>query len=102
MNTLVLQDVEHAKEEIAGHLAALPCAAAALSMARREQIIANCTRPVCLLVEAATLVAQAGPEEEAVLMHIVHVWSAHYDAEQRKSGFNELLQKLAVSRHVRG
>lgn len=95
MNTLVLLDPERAKEEIAGHLAALPCASPGLSAVRREQIIANCMRPVCMLVEAATLAGQAGPEEEAVLMHIVHVWAAHYEADQRRRGFDGLLRKLA-------
>lgn len=99
MNTLVLLDLEHAKEEIAVHLAALPCASPGLSAARREQIIANCMRPVCMLVEAARLAGQAGAEEEAVLMHIVHVWAAHYEADQRRRGFLELVQKLNGCRH---
>ena len=99
MDNFAVSDISHAKDEIAAHLSLLPMGESLLSPARKERIIANCVRPVCLLGEATSIVGAAGTEEQAVFVFIVRSWTSHIDSEVRRRGFEKLLHKLAACQH---
>lgn len=61
---------------------------------RREEIVANCTRPIVLLIEAVELAGAAGPEEEAVVLQFIRSIYAQAEHEKLRSGFQGLVSKL--------
>lgn len=96
MSRLILPPAADAKDTIADYLAA--CQLNPSSDWQREQIIANCIRPVTLLIEAVELASAAGSIEEEVLIHFINALHAQCVAQsaapqpgKRLSAFVQLI-----------
>lgn len=81
---------------IATHMSALPLGV--LSEARRAEIARNLICPMLLLIDALQLVANAGPDEEAVLMQFIGAVHAQSELAKRSEDFQRLLTKLRARR----
>lgn len=94
MGAFNLPDQSEAQATIADYVAAVP--SHQVPEAHREKVIANCVKPVLLLIEAGELAAAAGPEEVAVFVHFVRVLCTHVDLRERERHFSDLVHKLAA------
>jgi hypothetical protein len=77
---------------IAAHMSALPLGV--LTEERRAEIVRNLLYPMLLQIEALQLVADAGPDEEAVLMRFIGSVHAQSELSKRDEHLQRLLLKL--------
>lgn len=96
ISTLVIPQRTDALTTIATHMSALPLGV--LTEARRVEIVRNLLYPMLLQIEALQLVANAGPDEEAVLMQFIGSVHAQSELTKRNEDFQRLLSKIQACR----
>lgn len=95
-STLVIPQPADALCAIATHMSALPLGV--LTEARRAEIVRNLLYPMLLSIEALQLVADAGPDETAVLMRFLGSVHAQWDYTKRGDDLQRLLARLQARR----
>lgn len=92
MTTLHVPPLAQVEQMIGECLKILPCIS--MTEARREEIIAACTGPVMLLIEAVRLAGATGPDIEAVLILLISRLNSQAEEARRAAHFDNLLSKL--------
>lgn len=92
ISTLVIPKQADALTTIATHMSVLPLGV--LTEARRAEIVRNLLYPMLLQIEALQLVANAGPDEEAVLMQFIGCLHAQSELRRRGEESQRLLSKM--------
>lgn len=96
LSKLVIPQRSDALTAIATHMSALPLGV--LTETRRAEIVRNLFDPMLMLIEALQLVTDAGPEEEAVVMHFIGAVHAQSELTKRNQYFTHLIDKLQAHR----
>jgi hypothetical protein len=96
ISRLVIPQRTDALIVIATHMSALPIGV--LTESRRAEIVRNLFDPMLLLIDALQSVSEAGPEEEAVVMHFIGSVHAQSELTKRNHYLDQLLGKLQGGR----
>lgn len=92
MTTLHVPPLAQVEQMIGECMSALP--SGTVTAARSDEVIAACTAPVMLLIEAVRLAGAAGPDCEAVLICCIRRLYAQAEEARRVDHFTNLITKL--------